>query len=223
MSTMYETIMEFPLFKGVTHNMVSCFLEKTHVDFINLKEGEVIINEGEHCNKLRFIITGTAQMTIRGFDPDIEVTQAIGPKNVIGAEYLFGLSTSFPYSLTALTDISLLQFDKRQYEALLQTEPIYRINYYNYLSARAQRNPEWIKNLVTQGVIPFIGNILVLYTDQNSHNITIKIGYEDLCHAARLSTDEANLELQKLAEDNICHFEDGILNIPSRLAIIDRI
>ena len=53
MATMYETIMNLPLLKGVSKELVSSFLEKTHVQFVNFNDGEKLIEEGETCSYIK--------------------------------------------------------------------------------------------------------------------------------------------------------------------------
>lgn len=52
MTSMYDIIMFLPLFKGVTEEDVSFFLEKTRLVFDNYNAGDVIIDKGEVVERL---------------------------------------------------------------------------------------------------------------------------------------------------------------------------
>ena len=59
MSSMYETIMELPLFKGVSHDKISELIETTKFHFLKYGNGETIIESGETCTHLRFLVSGS--------------------------------------------------------------------------------------------------------------------------------------------------------------------
>ena len=55
---MYDTIMSLPLFKGVSRERISYFLEKTSISFLKYKSGDIILRHDDEITKLRFVISG---------------------------------------------------------------------------------------------------------------------------------------------------------------------
>ncbi len=139
MSSMYEMIMDLPLFKGVSKDQVSLFLEKTHIGFQNYEIGDVLAEVGEPVNMVRFVISGDISLIhpLEGVGITIEERSGFG--KVLGADRLFGMATGYPYKAVAKTKTSIMEFSKPQYVNLLHSDSIYMLNFFNYLSLRAQR------------------------------------------------------------------------------------
>ena len=75
MATMYETIMSLPLFKGISRQQVSTFLEKTHVQFINYNPGERIVSVGDACTHIRYIISGEVVVTSNNYSGNLVIEE----------------------------------------------------------------------------------------------------------------------------------------------------
>ena len=63
MQSMYETIMELPLFKGIGEDQLSVMLEKTSVEFLKFEEGEIISKADESVQYINFILNGRVRQT----------------------------------------------------------------------------------------------------------------------------------------------------------------
>ena len=68
MNSMYEILMDLPLFQGVSHSKISELIEKIKFHFLKYLNGEQFIASGDVCSQLRFIISGKARIEIL---PDI--------------------------------------------------------------------------------------------------------------------------------------------------------
>lgn len=73
---MYSTIMDLPLFKGISKDHVSAFLEKTHVSFVNYGKGERLHDRCQPCRVMRFVISGSVRVS----HTHISETCTISPK-----------------------------------------------------------------------------------------------------------------------------------------------
>ncbi len=139
MKSMYEMIMELPLFKGVSKDQVSLFLEKTHIGFQNYHIGDTLAEIGEPVNMVRFVISGDISLIHPLDGVGITLEERSGFGKVLGADRLFGMATGYPYKAVAKTPTSIMEFSKAQYLNLLNSDRIYVLNFFNYLSLRAQR------------------------------------------------------------------------------------
>lgn len=139
MGSMYEMIMDLPLFKGVSKDQISLFLEKTNIGFDNYEAGDLLAEMGEPVRMVRFVISGDISLIhpLDGVAVTLEERSGFG--KVLGADRLFGLQTGYPYKAVAKTRTSIMQFSKGQYVNLLHSDRIYMLNFFNYLSSRAQR------------------------------------------------------------------------------------
>ena len=86
MATMYETIMDLPLFKGVSKDLVSSFLEKTQLRFTNYIQGDCIVGEGQSFSSIGFIIKGEVVTEISNPEETLRIYGVYGVGRVIGAD-----------------------------------------------------------------------------------------------------------------------------------------
>lgn len=140
MSTMYETIQGLPLFKGTTSEQISQFLEKTNVEFYNFNPSDILIEAGRQCTHIRFIISGIVKSYLKVAGGAAALCSLHGEGTVLCPSRLFGLYTEYDHEVIAITEGSLMQIRKDQYFNLIQSDPIYLLNYINYLSYRDRKS-----------------------------------------------------------------------------------
>lgn len=156
MSSMYETIMELPLFKGIGGDQLSQMLEKTSIEFLKYEDGEELSAAGSNVTGLDFILGGRVRQTYRLQNYPIEIDEILGKGNVMGALNLFGMDTTYPSTSTAIGRVSIMRIKKSQYINVLQSDRIYLLNFMNYISAAVQKNPV----MMTETKNPIIGRTL---------------------------------------------------------------
>lgn len=183
---MYETIMDLPLFKGVGKNHISQFLEKTHIDFRNFSGGELVAAPGEPVDKVMFLISGELFLVSKIGESGITIGETVVPGSVVGAERLFGLDKTFPCSVIAGSRASIMEFSKGQYIKLLQSDPIYELNFLNFLSFRAQRGKTVAGEFWRGDVHSRICQLILLAVDPSSERVVVRGTDSSLsryCHA----------------------------------------
>ncbi len=58
METMFDTLLQLPLFQGLCHEDFTSILDKVKLHFIKHKVGETIIKSGSPCKQLCFLLKG---------------------------------------------------------------------------------------------------------------------------------------------------------------------
>ena len=58
METMFDTLLQLPLFQGLCHEDFTSILDKVKLHFIKHKAGETIIKSGNPCTQLCFLLKG---------------------------------------------------------------------------------------------------------------------------------------------------------------------
>lgn len=205
MTTMYEMIMDLPLFKGVGKDHISLFLEKTNIGFRNYNGGEILADIGEAVRMVRFVISGEINIIHRLEDVGVTVEERTGFGKVLGADRLFGLDTGYPYRAVAATRTSIMEFSKEQYINLLHSDNIYMLNFFNYLSLRAQRPVDAIKRYCHGSINSRVRQLLCVLTDPGAKGVVINGSDEALAEYCD-STEEAirewkhEIQMEMLAE-----------------------
>lgn len=194
MYTMYETIMNLPLFKGTSEAQISEFLERTNLEFISIRAGESIACEGHPCTDLKFILHGQASMTIPMHDGNLRLTYIIGANSVLCANRLFGMDTNYPADIVALEDTDLMQLPKWQYLRLLGTDNIFLVNYLNYLSFQTQYDSSLLRHYPAGSITEWITGIRNYNRSHGVSDSTVETTPEFLC--TLFHTDQATLSTQ---------------------------
>ena len=96
MDSMYEILMGLPLFKGVSHEKISELVGMAKFHFLKYLPNEIILNAGDQCTHIKFIISGKARLTIANSDDRFKVSQTLEAPNVIAPEFLFGRAPFYP-------------------------------------------------------------------------------------------------------------------------------
>ena len=221
MATMYETIMSLPLFKGISRQQVSTFLEKTHVQFINYNPGERIVSVGDACTHIRYIISGDVVVTSNNYSGNLVIEEKRSTGTVLAPEYLFGMDRSYPFDVVAAGNVSVMQFSKEQYLALLQSDSIYMINYLNYLSYHSQRPINAIKLMGDGSFESQLALWVMSLTDARSQSIRIKCTRDNLLQMTHVKLDELLTSLAEMKSQQLIDFTDDEINIQSRHMLLD--
>ena len=129
--------MQLPLFQGVSAQQLSALVEKMPFHFLKYNDGERIIADGDTCTHVRFVVSGRVRVQMCFRHLQVQVSQTLEAPNVLAPDYLFGLDTSYPFTVTALGECGIMQLRKADYIRVIQSDKVFLFNILNYLS----RNP----------------------------------------------------------------------------------
>lgn len=220
MTTKYEMIMDLPLFKGVSKEHVSSFLEKTNINFINYEPGEKVVSKGEEVRMVKFVISGEVSVSHVLGDSGITVSEHCGYGRVLGADRLYGMHTGYSCDVVAQTRTSIMEFSKDHYVRLLNSDHIYLLNFFNFLSRRAQRPIEAFEKFTGEDIKSRLCVLLSVLTDPDSSGITINGTIENL--SKYFSVDKKSMAdwINKTQEDGLIIFCDGKMHLKSRMSFL---
>lgn len=221
MATMYETIMSLPLFKGVSKDLVSTFLEKTHIQFVNFVDGDKIISKGEDCRFIKFVISGEVKVISSNHYGTLIVEEFRKSGSVFSPEHLFGMDTTYPYDAIAVGCVSVMQFSKEQYINLLQTDSIFMLNYLNYLSYHSQRPVYAIKSLFDGSFESQLALLIMSLTDKDSTEINLTCNKDYLMKMSNISSNDLEHALTKMKLNGLIDYNEFIIEIKSRRHFLD--
>lgn len=139
MDSMYEILMELPMFRGVSLAKLTEVVEHVKLHFLKLIDGQTIVTAGDPCANLNFIISGSVRSTVATTDERFKVGQTLNAPGVIAPDFLFGRATTFPCTVKAIGTVSLLQISKQDFIDILKSDDIFLFNYINYVSMNAQK------------------------------------------------------------------------------------
>jgi len=150
--SIFSTLMELPLFGGVTRDKLFEVVGKSKSHFLKYEPGEEFVTAGEPCTHLKFLLHGEVRVTVTNRDGSFNFSQTLVGPDVIAPDYLFGMTTDFPCSVVSLTQASVLQISKVDYLSILNSDSVFMLNYLNLLAMNAQKVVEGVMTLTNDRV-----------------------------------------------------------------------
>lgn len=167
METMFDTLLQLPLFQGLCHEDFTNILDKVKLHFIKHKVGETLIESGSPCEQLCFLLKGEISIITTSKEDIYTVVEHVEAPYLIEPYSLFGMSTTYTSSYVAHTEAHTISISKSFVLSNLFKYEIFRLNYMNIVSNRAQ-------NLYAR-----------LWDEKSVHDLKDKIIYFILSHCEK--------------------------------------
>ena len=178
--TMYDTLLQLPLFQGLCKNDFTNIIGKVKLHFRKYNADDIIVEQGAPCTQLIFLLNGEI------------ISQTTDNRHS-----LFGMQTNYTATYKARTDINIVTIDKLFVLNELNNYEIFRLNYLNILSNRAQVAYEKLWNSHIGNTEEKILNFLVLRSMKPEGKKILKIKMEDLASLI----DETRINVSKVLND----------------------
>ena len=147
MENIFDKLLHLPLFQGVSQERLQDTVEKVPFHFLKFRKGEKILSCGDECSHVRFVVSGRVRLEFESKVLKFKISHELEAPEVIAPDYLFGLDTSYPFSVTATESCGILQLAKQDYVAMLRTDDVFLFNILNYLSRNSQTRKSQLLNL----------------------------------------------------------------------------
>ena len=216
MESMYDKLMELPLFQGVSRAQLSLLVEKTPFHFIKYEQGQQIIATNDVCTHIKFVITGDVRIDMPSANKRIIVSETLSGPDVIGPDYLFGRNTFYPFSVTALNDCGILQILKSDFTNILMSDKIFLFNMLNVLSRNSQKSTFGLMALSSGSIAERLAFIITSLTQRGSKDITISYRQKDLCTILGVQRSSLINALEKLKHDGVIDYTLFDIKVNSR-------
>lgn len=180
MENIYQTLMQLPLFQGVSRSKLSELIDKTRFHFLKYNDGELAIGRSESCTHFKFLLSGSLRCEMCTYDGKVRLIQTLHAPDIIAPEHMFGRTTHYPANYYAIGSAGLMQIDKATFITFMRDEPIFLINMLNILSRRSQKNKEAILSISTGDMKERIAFWILSLTQRNATDIRIVAKQRDL-------------------------------------------
>ena len=136
--TMYDKLLQLPLFQGMSKFDFTDILEKVKIHFNKYEPGSCLVRQDTPCNQLIFVLDGEVQIESNDKTHKYTLWENFKSPNVIEPYSLFGMRPYFTASYTAVTEVNTLNIDKSYILNELCRYEVFNLNYMNrYLKAFA--------------------------------------------------------------------------------------
>ncbi len=216
LNSMYEQLMGLPLFNGVRYNRISEIVGNTKLAFLKYLPNERIVNAGDPCTHLMFVIGGNVQLSIQNQNDRFRVTQTIGAPSVISPDFLFGRNTLFPATVTAVDTVSLMQISKNDFISIVQTDEVCLYNYLNYISTNAQKAVDGVIALTSGSLEERIAFWIIALTQRDAVNITLSCRQRDMYTLFGVQRSSFISTLDSMKERGLIDYTSSEIRVISR-------
>ena len=215
MNTMFDTLLQLPLFQGLAQEDFTNILGKVKLNFTKHKAGEVIVKAGDTCSQLIFVLKGEISSCTSSANTSYSFTEYFQAPYVIEPQSLFGMSTSYVSTYTAQTETHTVSISKAFVMSELFKYDIFRLNYMNIISNRAQSlsNRLWAEN--TDNLERRIGNFILTHIERPAGRKTLKIKMEELAQVVNDTRVGVSRALNSMQEKGLLELHRGEMMIPN--------
>lgn len=199
MTSMFEMLMNLPLFRGVSHTRLAEIVGDIKLHFLKYPAGEKIVRVGEPCDHLTFVISGAVQTYMENDSGRFAIYQTLKAPAVITPDFMFGRFTTYPCTAEALESTGILKISKQDFVNILGSDPVFMFNYLNTLSVNSQKSTRGILWLTNGSIDERLAFWIISLTQPGSTDIRLVCRKRDLCSlfGVQRATFEAGLKEMK--------------------------
>ena len=110
MDSMYDVLLQLPLFQGVSRMKMSEIIEKTRFHFLKYQDNEIIAHRGEECTHMKFIVSGSARSELKNISGKIRVSETLHAPNILYPNHLVATSKPHVFAKTILHHYQLAEY-----------------------------------------------------------------------------------------------------------------
>lgn len=207
METMFSTLLQLPLFQGLSQEDFTNILGKVKLHFAKHSPREVIVSAGTPCRELIFLLQGEMSCITTPPNQLFTLTEKAQGPYLIEPYSLFGMDTAYRSTYRIEAEASTVSIDKSFIMKELFKYEIFRINYSNNICNRVHSIQNRVWNNPPANVADKIIYFILLHIERPEGEKRLKIRMEDLARYVddtRLNVSGALNEMQdkKLVELN---------------------
>lgn len=211
---MYDILLQLPLFQGLAKNDFTSILDKVKIHFLKRKAGDTVALGGEDCRELVFLLNGSLVSKTSDRDELYTFYEAINAPFLIEPYSLFGWSTKYVSTYTALTACNLVTIEKAYLLSELNNYEIIRLNYLNILSNRAQNLQDRLWTNLPESLHDRIVEFILLHSYVPGGEKRLKIKMDDLAKLLSSTRIRVSKALNEMQDKHWLTLHRGEIRIP---------
>ena len=128
MNTMFDTLLQLPLFQGLAQEDFTNILGKVKLHFTKHKSGDIIISSGTACDRFIFTLKGEVTSITATSSESYSILEYNSAPYLIEPQSMFGMNTSYVATYIASTELHTVSIDKSFVLNQLFDYDIFRLN-----------------------------------------------------------------------------------------------
>lgn len=220
-TSMFDSLLQLPLFQGMSMTDFHSILLKTKMEFQKLAPGEQFLTAGTRCTEFTFILNGTVESSRQGESNLFSFSEELSAPYLIEPQSMFGMSAQFTHSYKAVTACSILRIDKQYIYSELGKFNIFQMNLLNIISNKAQIADSYIWKImpidIRQRIIAFISCL----SDVQTGKKRISIRMEDMADIIDATRINVSRELNRMEEMGFITLKRKEIIVPDMARLLE--
>jgi CRP-like cAMP-binding protein len=219
--TMYDTLLQLPLFQGLSKNDFTEIIGKTKFHFTKYNDNKLIANQGDVCNKLMFLLNGKIKSLTVDYDNVYSLSETLNGPTVIEPYSLFGMKPCYQATYTTAGNVEMVSISKTAILFELNNYDIFRINYLNILSNRSQITFNRLWNTHIGNTREKIVNFILIRCNRADGEKLLNIKMNDFAHLINDTRINVSRVLNEMQSEGLVELSRKEIYIPelSKLTI----
>ena len=215
MASMFDTILQLPLFQGISTDDLTLILEKTRLHFVKKAAGEVIAKSGTPCDALIYILRGQVEKATRGeAHTSYRVSEIVEGPYLVEPASLYGRSTCFRSTYKAASDADVMTISKQALNEVLLKNHIIIFNYLNLLCRRVQNAENKLWQTPATGAASIVAEAILMHFENSSGRKLLCISQKKLAALTHLPYGRVKQILKDLEQQQLIRVEGHGIHIP---------
>lgn len=222
MNTMFDTLLQLPLFQGLAQEDFTNILGKVKLHFTKHKSGDIIISSGTACDRFIFTLKGEVTSITATSSESYSILEYNSAPYLIEPQSMFGMNTSYVATYIASTELHTVSIDKSFVLNQLFDYDIFRLNYMNIISNRAQQLNTRLWNDTGNTLEERICLFILNHIERPFGEKILKIKMEELGRIVNENRITISKALNNLQEQGLLKLHRGEIVIPQAEKLIPK-
>ncbi len=212
--TFYDQLLKFQLFQGLSRTELLQLAGQTKFGFTKVKDGVLVVRDGDICRELWFLVKGRLQLTSQSDDHAYAFVEEVSSPWLLQPEALFGASPRFSISAQAISDAHFILLSKDEVLRLLNDFLVFRLNMLNILATQSQRRAHRLWRVAPRTLRDRIVAFLLVHSVYPAGRKTVRILMTRLAQEVNDSRLDVSRELNKMQDEQLLILRRGRIEVP---------
>ncbi|MEY8684617.1 Crp/Fnr family transcriptional regulator [Bacteroides sp. AN502(2024)] len=218
---MIPTLVNNPLFRGITPVRLSADLEEISFHTRSYKKGEILAQQGTVCNRLVILTKGSVRGEMIDYSGRLIKVEDIAAPRAIAPLFLFGKENRYPVEVTANEATEVIELPKSSVLSLFRKNEQFLENYMNLSANYARTLSDKLFFMSFKTIRQKLASYLLrLYKQQQQAHITLDRSQQELSDYFGVSRPSLARELAHMQEDGLLIADRKHITILQKEALV---
>ena len=199
---MIPTLVNNPLFRGITPERLLADLEEISFHTRSYKKGEILARQGDVCNRLVILTKGSVRGEMIDYSGRLIKVEDITAPKAIAPLFLFGEQNRYPVEVTANEPTEVIELPKPSVLSLFRKNEQFLENYMNLSANYARTLSDKLFFMSFKTIRQKLASYLLRLYKQQTH-ITLDRSQQELSDYFGVSRPSLARELAHMQEDGL--------------------